>query len=167
MNTKAYLLLGSNIGDRNANLKTALLALGHRIGIITKASSIYETAAWGNTDQPRFYNQVVEIQTSIVASQLMSELLDIEVKMGRRRKSKWSERIIDIDILFYGEEVIESPHLTIPHPQLQFRRFTLTPLNEIAPSLKHPKLKKSIRKLLLDCPDSLSVERVTHNIADR
>ena len=165
MNTRAYLLLGSNIGNRGANLRTALVALS-AIGKITKESSIYETAAWGKTDQPPFYNQVVEIQTTVRAHELLAELLGIEVRMGRIRTSKWGERTIDIDILFYGEEIIEAPQLTIPHPQLQFRRFTLAPLNEIAPALKHPKLKTSIYDLLTNCPDVLPVEIVAKRVSD-
>lgn len=160
MNTGVFLLLGTNIGDRNKNLASALNAIDPAVGMIKKRSSVYETAAWGKTDQPPFYNQVIEIETSLSSHEVLEELLTIEQKMGRERKEKWGERIIDIDILFFGNEIIETSELIIPQSQLANRRFTLVPLNEIAPDLIHPKLQKKIHELLAACPDRLEVVKI-------
>ena len=160
MGTRTFLLLGSNIGSRPANLKSAREAIGLNTGAQLNDSSIYETAPWGKTDQPNFYNQAIEIETNLGPDRLLTELLEIEKNMGRMRRDVWGERIIDIDILFYGDEIIDTSRLRIPHPQLQYRRFALTPLNEIAPSLIHPALKRNIQQLLMDCTDPLSVKCV-------
>lgn len=160
MNTAVFLLLGTNVGDRNKNLAHALHAIDPAVGLIKKTSSVYETAAWGKTEQPPFYNQAIEIETSLPSQKLLDELLTIEQIMGRRRNEKWGERIIDIDILFFGDEIIETGELVIPHPELPNRRFALVPLNEIAPGLIHPKLKKKINALLAVCPDPLDVVKL-------
>lgn len=165
MNKGVFLLLGTNMGDRNKNLITALNAIDPTVGTIKKKSAVYETAAWGKTDQQRFYNQVIEIETPLSSPILMEEILAIEQKMGRQRIEKWGERIIDIDILFFGQETIETAGLIIPHPQLANRRFTLVPLNEIAPNLMHPKLQKKIKALLKDCPDQLEVIRISDSMS--
>ncbi len=157
---KAYLLIGGNIGDRNKNLKEAIDFIAHDCGSVIKSSSIYETAAWGKTDQPDFLNQCLLIHTSFAATDLMERILAIEEKMGRKRKEKNDPRIIDIDILFFNDEVLQTGFLTLPHPQLQNRRFVLVPLKEIAPKLVHPILKKTITTLLKECPDKLEVRRV-------
>ena len=157
---KAYLLIGGNIGDRNKNLKEAIDFIARECGSVIKSSSIYETAAWGKTDQPDFLNQCLLIQTSLSAPDLMKQILKIEEKMGRKRKEKNDPRIIDIDILFYNESVLQTEFLTLPHPQLQNRRFVLVPMNEIAPKLVHPVLRKSIITLLKECPDNLEVKKV-------
>jgi len=149
------------MGDRNKNLAYALNAIDQTIGLIKKKSSVYQTAAWGKTDQPPFYNQIIEIETSLPSQKVLDQLLTIEQKMGRKRSEKWGERIIDIDILFYGDEIIETKGLIIPHPQLAARRFTLVPLNEIAPHLTHPILQKKIEELLAACPDQLDVTRIS------
>lgn len=149
------------MGDRNKNLVSALNAIDPRVGTIKKRSPVYETAAWGKTDQPPFYNQVIEIETSLSSHEVLEELLNIERKMGRERKEKWGERIIDMDILFFGNEIIETNDLIIPQSQLANRRFTLVPLNEIAPDLIHPKLQKKINELLAACPDRLEVVKIT------
>lgn len=161
MKTTVFLLLGTNMGDRHKNLAAAQQAIHPKIGWINKASSVYETAAWGKSDQPSFYNQVIEIETSLSPQKVLDELLSIEESMGRKRIEKWGARIIDIDILFYGDETIETERLSIPHPQLASRRFALAPLNEIAPMLKHPIFAKQISELLAECPDHLRVERIT------
>lgn len=160
MKISAYLLLGTNIGDRNINLSVALSAIAERAGKVGRKSSVYETAAWGKTDQEPFYNQVVELETSKDPDALLDCVLDIERKMGRHRAEPWGARIIDIDILFYDNAIIETGQLTIPHPQLANRRFTLEPLNEIAPDLIHPKFQKSISQLLEMCPDTLRVTKL-------
>lgn len=153
-----YISLGSNLGDREKNLRdaNALLAQLPQTGFV-KESKIYTTAAWGKTDQPDFLNQVVAINTSLAPQQLMESLLQLEEKMGRVRNDHWGPRIIDMDILFYGDEVINTLTLHIPHPEMQHRNFVLVPLNEIAPELIHPVLKKSIAQLLTECSDKLTV----------
>ncbi|MBA4056003.1 MAG: 2-amino-4-hydroxy-6-hydroxymethyldihydropteridine diphosphokinase [Marivirga sp.] len=160
MHTGIFLLLGTNIGDRNKNLGSALHAIDDRAGTVKKKSAVYQTEAWGKTDQPSFYNQVVEIETALDPSDLLHEILSIEKKMGRQRKEKWGERIIDIDILFFGVEIIEQTNLNIPHPQLANRRFTLVPLNELIPDFIHPVLGKKISELLAECNDPLEVVKL-------
>lgn len=131
--------------------------IGDKIGTILYSSKVYETAAWGIQDQPDFLNQVITLNTHIDPQSLLEKLLSIETALGRQRKVKWGERIIDLDILFYGDEVIDDEHLTVPHPGIPSRRFTLLPLQEIAPKLIHPTLNKTIEELLAECPDKLEV----------
>ena len=159
MNT-AYLLIGGNLGDRKENLSKATELINEHCGAITKASSLYETAAWGITDQPSFLNQALEISTRHNAKQLMRKILRIEKMMGRIRKEKFGPRIIDIDILFYENEIHDLRFLKIPHPETQNRRFVLVPLAEINPGLQHPVLNKTIAELLEECPDNLEVKKV-------
>ena len=157
MKQSAYLLLGSNLGDRETNLGLARSLIGNSVGIILQSSKIYESAAWGKEDQPDFLNQVIKIQTTLNPHALLEKLIWAETSLGRLREIKWGERIIDIDILFYENEIVEDKALTIPHPGIPKRRFTLLPLNEIAPSLVHPELKKTMTELLDECPDKLDV----------
>ncbi|MBC6493082.1 2-amino-4-hydroxy-6-hydroxymethyldihydropteridine diphosphokinase [Flavihumibacter stibioxidans] len=157
----AYLLIGGNLGNRLKNLKQAVELIEAGAGKIKELSSVYETAAWGKTDQPSFLNQVVVLQTSMPAPDLMTALLAIEEKMGRKRLDRYGPRIIDIDILLYGREVHQSGHLKVPHPELQNRRFALVPLAELAGDLVHPVLHKSISNLLEDCKDELAVKKVS------
>ena len=154
---KAYLLIGGNLGNREENLSKAVDLINEQCGNITKTSSLYETAAWGVTEQPLFLNQALEISTSLNAKQLMRKALAIEKTMGRVRKEKFGPRIIDIDILFYENEVHDLSFLKIPHPELQNRRFVLVPLAEINSEFQHPVLKKTIAELLEECPDNLEV----------
>ena len=158
MNT-AYLLTGSNMGNREAQLITAKELLNKDCGQITAASAIYETAAWGKTDQPSFLNQALKIETVLTARQLLRHILKAEKKMGRIRIEKYGPRLIDIDILLFNNEIHNYPLLKLPHPELHNRRFALMPLAEIAPDLIHPKLKKNIRHLLQECPDELEVKK--------
>jgi len=123
-------------------------------------SSLYESAAWGKTDQPDFLNQTLLLQTGLTAQNLMRTILDIEEKMGRKRIQQYGPRTIDIDILFFNEEIIDEPSLVIPHPQIQNRRFTLVPMDELAPGLIHPVLHKSIHQLLQECTDPLDVKKI-------
>lgn len=155
-----YLLTGGNMGDRLHNLKQSLGLIEETVGAIVKRSSIYETAAWGFTEQPSFLNQVLCVTSTLGAETLLQKLLHIELELGRKRLQKMGPRLIDIDILFYGNQVISTPDLTVPHPRMAERRFVLTPLNEIAPDLVHPLLKKTIRQLLKDCPDQLEVKKL-------
>jgi len=155
---KAFLLIGGNLGDRLQNLEQASQQIAKNCGVVIKQSSIYETAAWGKTNQPDFLNQVLEIKTKLDATKLMSKIMEIEKLMGRERNEKYDPRIIDIDILFFNEEVINESFLKIPHPEIQNRRFVLIPLAEIAPHLLHPVLKKNIDQLLKECKDPLEVK---------
>lgn len=157
MKEVTYLLLGTNLGDRKKNLSTARNFIEQNIGAIKSASSIYQTAAWGKSDQPAFLNQAIEVKSALPPLQLLKEILDIERIMGRVRTIKWSERLIDIDIIFFGNAVINSKELTVPHPQLQARRFALVPLSEIAPQFIHPIWNVTVSELLEQCPDELEV----------
>ncbi|MFY9307629.1 MAG: 2-amino-4-hydroxy-6-hydroxymethyldihydropteridine diphosphokinase [Bacteroidia bacterium] len=160
MNT-AYLILGSNVGDRFQNLNTATQLINESAGNIRKKSEIYVTAAWGNTGQPDFLNQALLIETPLPASELLSALLTIEQMLGRVRNSvKWAERTIDIDILFYNNDIIDDAQLKVPHPFIQERKFVLVPLSEIAASFVHPKLKKSISQMLSECTDDLETAKL-------
>lgn len=152
-----YLLLGTNLGDREANLAQARTELEARVGDIVVASPLYATAAWGITEQPDFLNQVLCIDTHLAPELLLQTLLQIEADMGRVRKVKWGERLIDLDILYYHNQVIQQERLTIPHPGIPNRRFTLIPLVDIAPQGIHPVLGLSQLALLQQCPDPLEV----------
>lgn len=156
---RAYLLIGGNMGNREDNFTIARWYVEQYCGHVILSSSLYETAAWGKTDQPSFLNQALEIETELDAVQLMKQVLEIEKFMGRERREKYGPRVIDIDILLFNNEQYDLPFLEIPHPQMQNRRFALTPLAEIANDLQHPVLKKSIGQLLKECPDKLEVKK--------
>ena len=158
--TTAYLLLGSNLGDRHANLRAAISMIGKITGPIVRTSSIYQTAAWGIAEQPDFFNIAVQINTALEPDWLLKELLNIETTMGRVREVKWGSRLIDIDILFFGDLIIDKPELKIPHPGIPSRRFVLEPLNELNPELYHPEMGSTIKELLQSCPDTLDVKRL-------
>lgn len=155
-----YILLGSNIGNKTDRLKEAVNHL-QNIVKINRYSAAYETAAWGNEVQDSFYNQVLEIETELKVGELMKKCLQIEASMGRRREVKWESRIIDIDILFYNDEVVNDPFITIPHPLLHERMFTLAPLSELEPHLIHPVFNKTISTLKAECQDQLSVVKIS------
>ena len=155
------MLLGTNLGDRKKNLTLARDSIARNVGPIIKTSSIYRTAAWGIADQPEFLNQAVEVETELTAINVLTEILGAEKIMGRMRRAKWSERVIDIDILFYGNSIVNLPELTVPHPQLPYRRFALVPLNEIAPDFVHPLLNLTVAELLSRCSDLLEVSAWT------
>ena len=157
MNT-AFLLTGSNLGNREDQLEKARKLISGQCGIISRVSSLYETAPWGKTDQPAFLNQALLLQTEFDAPRLLRELLNVENSMGRIRHEKYGPRIIDIDILFFNDEIIKLPHLTVPHPEIQNRKFALVPMNEIAPGLVHPILNKTIKNLLSTSKDKLEVK---------
>ena len=158
MNT-VYLLLGSNLKNPEQQLSAARNHIAAEIGEIIKASALYTTAAWGNTDQPDFLNQVIVVDTDFSANNLMETILTIEANMGRIRTHKNAPREIDIDILFFNNDIIHLPELIVPHPLLQERKFVLIPLNEIEPSYKHPILLKTTQELLEICTDSLDVQK--------
>jgi 2-amino-4-hydroxy-6-hydroxymethyldihydropteridine diphosphokinase len=155
----AYLLIGGNLGNRTAYLQQATQLIRELCGNIVHSSAIYETAAWGLTDQPSFYNQALAVETTLAPDMLMQQLLEIEEQMGRQRTVKMGPRIIDLDILLIDGLVISSRLLTLPHPALPQRRFALLPLAEIAPAVIHPVLQKSISQLLEECTDELDVQK--------
>ena len=155
----AYLSLGANLGDREGQLREAIRRLG-TVGRVVSISSLYETEPVEMTDQPWFVNCAVALETDRTPNELMIELLNIEKEMGRRRVQKKGPRSIDLDILLLGNEVIESPGLTIPHPAMQRRRFVLEPLAEIAPEARHPVLNKSVRELLEELSAGPTVRKI-------
>lgn len=152
-----FLLLGSNLGNKSDNLQLAIDLLSSFFHT-TQRSHLYESEPWGIEEQPIFYNQVIKGHSLLSPEDLLQAVLEVEQQMGRERKQKWGERLIDIDILYYGEQICDQPDLQIPHPQIQNRRFTLVPLCEIAPGLAHPIFKKTQAQLLEICPDQLNVE---------
>jgi len=154
---RVYIQLGSNLGDREGYLKQSQTMLIDEIGLIIKKSSIYESSPWGVENQGSFLNQVLLLETDVKPFDLLDIILNIEKEMGRVRIEKWGERIIDIDILFYNDEIIETNNLCIPHPYISKRRFVLSPLDEIAKNYIHPILHKTINKLLLECLDEEKV----------
>jgi 2-amino-4-hydroxy-6-hydroxymethyldihydropteridine diphosphokinase len=156
---KTYLLLGSNMGNSRAALATAIAHIQKKIGTVTRKSSLYQTAAWGNTDQPDFLNQVIIVETILSAAEVLRTILGIEEKMGRVRTVKNAARVIDIDILFFNKAVIKEKDLTVPHPEIVNRRFVLIPMNELSPNLQHPVLHKTIHRLLTSCKDKLDVKK--------
>ena len=156
---KIYLLLGSNIGDSQLQLSVAIKYIEQKIGTLIRQSKLYSTAAWGDTRQPDFLNQVIVVQTALTPLKTMQTILAIEKEMGRIRTLKNAPRIIDIDILFFNKMVMDETMLTLPHPEIQNRRFVLIPLNELTPNLNHPVLGLSIHELLKICPDQLTVKK--------
>lgn len=155
----AYLLIGSNLGNKAEQLEKAVHYIEQECGQIVKCSALYETAPWGYTDQPAFMNQAIWLQTELSPEALMQCLLDIETKMGRIRTVKLGPRIIDLDILQIDQMIKETPLLQIPHPAMTVRRFALAPLAEIAPELLHPVSNKTATELLLACTDSSDVQK--------
>lgn len=152
-----YLLLGGNQGERDAILAKARQLLAEQLGTIIASSPLYETAAWGKTDQPDFLNQAIHINTKFSPVESLSIIHHIEQLLGRQRTEHWGQRTLDIDILFYDDAIIHSSRLVIPHPEVQNRRFALIPLKAIAAKLMHPVLGKDISTLLEECPDKLEV----------
>ncbi|MCF8215018.1 MAG: 2-amino-4-hydroxy-6-hydroxymethyldihydropteridine diphosphokinase [Chitinophagaceae bacterium] len=156
---EVYLLIGGNIGDRFFFLGEAQRLISQQCGQVTSSSAVYETAAWGKEDQPAFLNQVLVIQTALGPVELMAAILVIEQQMGRLRRERNGERNIDIDILYYENEVLELPELTIPHPRIYMRKFALIPLLELNATKIDPVHNKTIQALLEACPDSLEVRQ--------
>jgi 2-amino-4-hydroxy-6-hydroxymethyldihydropteridine diphosphokinase len=161
MNNGIFLLLGSNQGRSLEILQRTSEKIESDVGEILVRSAVYKTAAWGFTDQPDFYNQVLQIQSELPPEKLLAELMKIEASLGRQREEKWGPRTIDIDLLFYGRQMLNTPRLTLPHPGIPNRRFVLVPLTEIAPGWQHPVLEKTMSELLEACDDTLAVEKIT------
>jgi 2-amino-4-hydroxy-6-hydroxymethyldihydropteridine diphosphokinase len=156
---KAILLIGGNLGDRTGHLKQAVEQINKLVGKVENISALYETAAWGVTEQPDYLNQGLVVSTAMDAVTLLHTVLEIERNIGRIRQQKWGARVIDIDIIFYNNDIINLPELKIPHPQLQFRQFVLTPLQEIIPEWQHPVLHKTISTLQEQCTDPLPAKK--------
>jgi len=160
---KIFILLGTNLGDRMQQLALVRKYLEERVGKIQKESTIYETAAWGVEDQPSFLNQVILISSDLSALECLNCTQQIELDLGRIRLKKWGERAIDIDLLYFNNEIIHYPTLIIPHPFISERRFTLEPLAEIAPDYIHPVYKKNNVSLLNNCKDELPVKKISND----
>ena len=160
MHKLVYLSLGSNMGDPATNLDTAIAGL-RALGDVAAVSSFYETEPVELTAQPWFLNCAVKLDTEKMPKQLMSGILDLEQEMGRRRQQKKGPRIIDIDILLFGSSIIETKGLTIPHPAMHQRRFVLEPLAEIAPEVRHPVFKRTVRELRDALPPGQAVRRIS------
>jgi len=156
---EVFLLTGGNIGDRLNYLSRAKEEIKKRCGNVLQMSSVYETAAWGNENQDVFLNQVLKIETFHRPEHMLNVILQIEEDLGRKRQIKFGPRTIDIDILFFNDEIITQHRLKIPHPQIQDRRFVLVPLNEIAAEKIHPLFNKTISELLSECTDPLAVNK--------
>jgi len=154
-----YLALGSNIGDREANLREAIRLLGESAIRIARISSIYETEPVDYLDQAWFLNAVLEAQTDLPATQLLTTLRNIESQMGSKKAFAKGPRLIDLDILLYGNDTIATPDLQVPHPRMLLRNFVLVPLAEIAPALRHPSWPASAAKLLSRSPDPSVVRK--------
>ena len=148
MEVITVLSLGSNVGDRLKNLDLSKTAIYNLIGLIQLSSNIYETEPWGVDNQDSYLNQVISVQTNLSPYELLDNIQQIEMDLGRIREIHYGPRTIDIDILYYGERIIDNENLKIPHPHIQKRRFILVPLSEILPQMHHPLLKKTNLKLL-------------------
>ncbi len=155
-----FLLIGGNLGDRQQNLHLVRKMIAERVGTIEKASSIFQTAAWGMENQPDFLNQALQVATPLGPLNLLDALLAIERDMGRIRNEKYGPRTVDIDILLYNDLSLDHPDLLIPHPRMAQRRFVLEPLAEIAGDFIHPVQRISINKMLDNCSDSLDVKKI-------
>lgn len=173
MQQKVFLLLGSNRGDREQNLLMACARIKKGIGALLKISPVYETEPWGFDDSTSFYNQALEVETSLEPAALLHEIHQIEKDLGRLRDvvscgegcacsgESYTPRTIDIDILFYGSRILFTEDLMIPHPRLHERRFSLAPLDDIAPDFIHPVYKKAVSVLLRECTDTCDVTRIS------
>lgn len=158
---EAYILIGGNLGDRQAYLSAAATLIAERAGPLRSASALYETAAWGIQHQPDFLNQVLLIQTALSPLELLHNLLDAERELGRFRNEKNGPRTIDMDILFYDRWIISIPGLQVPHPRIRERRFVLVPMCEISPGFRHPSVNLTMQQLLDACTDPLPVHKFT------
>ena len=157
---KVYLLIGGNVGDRQGNLEQARREIALNIGEISRTSSVYETAPWGNQAQGAFLNQVLEVLSPMDPDAILATNLAIEQRMGRIRQGLNQPRTIDIDILYFNNEIIRKDGLTIPHPRIAERKFVLIPMNELNPDWVDPTHQQSIIQLLDACCDELEVNKL-------
>lgn len=153
-----FLLLGANLGDRTATLQRALDHIRTDVGPVLQQSALYETAAWGVTDQPAFLNQVLKVLSVFPPEEILEKTQAIEARLGRVRREKWGSRVIDIDLLYVDDLVQHRETLILPHPFLHERRFTLVPLAEVAPEFIHPVFHKTNKQLLAECQDTGEVK---------
>jgi 2-amino-4-hydroxy-6-hydroxymethyldihydropteridine diphosphokinase len=149
-----FLQLGSNLGDRELLFKDSITEIEDRVGNILECSKLYESTPWRVEGQENYLNQILKVKTTLLADDVLLTVLDIEKQLGRVRIEKWGERLIDIDIIFYNDSIIETPELCVPHKHLHERMFVLTPLHNIAPEMVHPKYNKTIEELLKICKDT-------------
>ncbi len=156
-NNIVVLSLGGNVGDVKQVFIESINLLKEKVGKVVLFSPLYQTKAWGVENQPDFLNQVIVIESELNPENVLKVCMTIESKLGRVRTQKWYQRIIDIDILFYNDEVIDSKDLTIPHPYVHKRNFVLFPLVDVIPTFKHPLLEKSMEELKSECEDKLEV----------
>lgn len=163
METTVYLSLGSNLGDREKNLQSAIAALADAEVVVTRVSSLHETEPVDLREQPWFLNSAVQATTQASPLDLLRALRGIELQMGNKKLVPKGPRLIDLDILLYGDEIIFTPELQVPHPRMLLRKFVLAPLAEIAPNLKHPSWKGTVSQLLADLPDSSVVRKLSGN----
>jgi len=161
MSNLVYISLGGNVGNTQEIFKEALQIIAEKVGEITQKSSLYQTAAWGNIPQNDFLNQVIELETSLNPNELLDSLLTIELYFKRDRKEKWGPRTLDLDILYYNQELIVTEYLQVPHPRIKERNFILIPLAEIAPNWLDPKENQTILQLKDTCKDELLVSKIT------
>ncbi|MAT39503.1 MAG: 2-amino-4-hydroxy-6-hydroxymethyldihydropteridine diphosphokinase [Ectothiorhodospiraceae bacterium] len=160
-----FIGMGSNVGDRLNYLQQATELMSEQEGVeLLKASSVYETEPWGEPDQDEYLNCVLKLQSSLEALELLHQLKSIEKQIGRKERKKWGPREIDLDILFYGDEIISTDELTVPQENMRVRRFILVPLVEIAPDLKHPEFAQTMNDLLAICPDMGRVKLTEHRL---
>lgn len=157
---QAYISLGGNLGNTAEIFEQALQEIERLAGDISKKSSLYQTAAWGNTQQPDFLNQVILIQTTLSPNKLLDTLLTIELKFGRERKEHWGPRTLDLDLLFFDDRILNKERLILPHPRIPERKFILIPLQEIAADWLHPVEQKTIQQLVIECKDDSEVKKL-------
>jgi 2-amino-4-hydroxy-6-hydroxymethyldihydropteridine diphosphokinase len=156
-NNIAYLLTGTNMGNREDNLNQAKALIEKHIGSVKETSRLYETQAWGKTNQPNFFNQALAVETPQYPQEVLKNILKIEALMGRVRTEKWEERVIDIDILLFNEDIVDEDNLRIPHPHLHERNFALVPLMDVAGEVMHPIINLPIEEVYFECLDTLDV----------
>jgi len=149
-----FLQLGSNLGERELLLQDAIAAVEDRVGKVVEKSKVYESTPWRVEGQDNYLNQIIKVKTEMLADVVLSTILDVEKDLGRIRIEKWGERLIDIDIIFYNDAIIETAQLCVPHKHMHERMFVLTPLHNIAPDMMHPKYNKTVEELLQICTDT-------------